>query len=561
MRWILVLVCPFVFIGCGDAECPTGTVDVGERCVVLAGPDGGRDAAAVVDGAVDGGSPDRMVGALACVPAGPDLPDPDFVDSDCDGIDGAAELSVFLSATGSDENPGTQAAPVATFQRALSLAVADGKSAVLVAVGEYREPVVLAEGIGIHGGYDPDDWSRSASRPLVTGPSPVLFGAEITRRTVVDGMEIRSDAAVANESSIAMRLVRSTGVLLVRSIVASGAGGAGEDGEDARRPASEGRDGAAGGDAKQAGQCPGVTSVDSPPALPTGAREAAPCSCGAGGNGGRAGFYRFADGFVTTAAAGGLGSEPAPVLFNGANVCPFPGGATGGAPGRTGSRNGRPGSPGADGRAGQDGEGGSGVGAFSEEGYLPADGEIGETGTAGAGGAGGGGGQGCVRGDFCFVSGGAGGAGGSGGCGGTGGGGGKGGGGSIALLLFDSNIVLRDTHLESGVGGAGGDGARGASGTRGGRGGSGGRGLPSDCGTTGVGGDGGPGGEGGMGGAGGGGGGGPSVPLVLAGMSGLDDSSERFELEFAAGGPGGSGAGRLNNGRNGAAEQLLDVRQ
>ena len=43
-------------------------------------------------------------GDVECVPtAGIDSPDPDFVDSNCDGIDGDIASSLFVATDGSDE--------------------------------------------------------------------------------------------------------------------------------------------------------------------------------------------------------------------------------------------------------------------------------------------------------------------------------------------------------------------------------------------------------------------------------------------------------------------------
>src|SRR5207248_1961245 len=58
-------------------------------------------------------------------PGAPDLPDLAFVDSNCDGIDGTEAKAIFVSASGSDGNPGTKAAPVREISTAMSLAFPD----------------------------------------------------------------------------------------------------------------------------------------------------------------------------------------------------------------------------------------------------------------------------------------------------------------------------------------------------------------------------------------------------------------------------------------------------
>jgi hypothetical protein len=55
-------------------------------------------------------------------PGAADEPDLGFVDANCDGIDGDAAGAVFVAPSGSDANPGTQAAPVQTIGAAVALA-------------------------------------------------------------------------------------------------------------------------------------------------------------------------------------------------------------------------------------------------------------------------------------------------------------------------------------------------------------------------------------------------------------------------------------------------------
>jgi hypothetical protein len=67
-----------------------------------------------------------------------DAPDPDLVDSNCDGIDGDLSASVFLAPGGDDGAAGTLEEPVRTIERALALAAEQGKPAVLIASGTYH---------------------------------------------------------------------------------------------------------------------------------------------------------------------------------------------------------------------------------------------------------------------------------------------------------------------------------------------------------------------------------------------------------------------------------------
>jgi hypothetical protein len=132
---------------------------------------------------------------------------------------------------------------------------------------------------------------------------------------------------------------------------------------------------------------------------------------------------------------------------------------------------------GAAGVDGTDGPNAPAVGAFSPEGYRPADGTAGTHGATGMGGAGG-------RGDTLLVDANAsyvaltsvwrgygGSGGGAGGCPGLAGTAGKGGGASVSLLLVESPITIEGTELVARAGGSGGRGALGAMPTPGGAGG------------------------------------------------------------------------------------------
>src|ERR1700754_3769413 len=55
-------------------------------------------------------------------PGAADKPDPGFVDSNCDGIDGDISQAIFVSLGGNDAAPGTLTNPVRTIGKAISLA-------------------------------------------------------------------------------------------------------------------------------------------------------------------------------------------------------------------------------------------------------------------------------------------------------------------------------------------------------------------------------------------------------------------------------------------------------
>jgi len=127
-----------------------------------------------------------------------------------------------------------------------------------------------------------------------------------------------------------------------------------------------------------------------------------------------------------------------------------------------------------------------------------------------------------------------------GGCGGDPGIGGTGGGASVALLSWQSTVVIDGCKLTASSGGAGGDGGKGHVGGAGKAGGAGG--AADTTNTVGKGGIGGDGGNGGNGGNGAGGTGGPSIALVYDGtpVTVLGLSTLTFAATPSAAGKGGT---------------------
>jgi hypothetical protein len=384
----------------------------------------------------------------------PDVPDDEFEDADCDGIDGSIARSLFVAPPalgGDDSNPGTMTAPLATIDAAITAAHGDpGRAAVLVAAGVYEGPVTIREGVSVHGGYDAAaGWARSAAlratvmvrEPQADGAQVGLFAHDIAAPTVFEFIDIEVAAnPVSGGSNYGVHAVNAPGLTMRRAALFVGAGGAG----------SRGRDGVPGPDA----------TGPAAPECPDG--EAA----GAGGAGGAAGTC---DPLVLDGTPGEAGGGPLGGAGGAGDV-----GCTPGLIGMDCETEAGPGEDGGAGGAGAAGGAESGPGSWDGSFYRPADGSAGEPGEAGSGGGGGGGrmvvpplfGMGCF-------AGGSGGAGGAGGCGGSGGGGGAGGGAALGVLVagvpprFEAVEV---THEPGGVGGAGGLGAgggRGAPGERG----------------------------------------------------------------------------------------------
>ncbi len=427
-----------------------------------------------------------------------DRPDDDFIDSNCDGIDGDIGAAVFVSPLGDDGNPGTISEPVRSIHRGSERAMERGLTSVYVAAGHYTEfaPIEVEDGISIYGGYQPD-WTRDGTRPWIVRQ-------HVPGEAVFAGVHANGIFATTTLDSLTFLLLPTQGVRAVVGIDARSAPGlhlhrvsvsasAGPDGAPgAPSPAS------AAGQNGRAGRG-GCKEIWNPPAGGLGG-----ASCGS--TGGRGGRFGVTSRSAATAGTGPGGGMP------GRFVGVLPGGRGGDASlnlaiarhgdGGEAGRRGRPGRNGATGSAGGGGEAG-GLNPFSA--------------WAGAGAGGGGGG--------------------AGGCGGFGGEGGSAGASSIALLTRSIGSVT-DCFFVASDGGDGGAGGRGGAGGNGGLGGPGGNGGSFCL----NGGSGGNGAAGATGGNGGGGGGGLSV-AVLAVDSSLTEAeliAAGNTMRFTRGGAGGS---------------------
>jgi len=458
-----------------------------------------------------------------CDPEALDLPDDDFEDANCDGIDGDVEGAIFVAPSGDDSAAGSLEEPVATLNAAIALAQ-DQDLDVYVCNAEYPEQVRLEEvAVNIYAGYDcEDDWKRVADRAVVNpaagSPLTILSadGATFER--------IWFRAAAATEfgvSSIAARVQDSEDVTFRRVEFEAGRAGVGitgDEGVPAEEPALKGADG---------DTCSGT--VCSVPGLGGASTPRVTCADGSfafpGGTGGHG---------VTTLS----GRKPGTMSHEG------------GAPGVGANEDGGPGTKRSDGDIGVLGD--EVIGSFIEGTYVP--GGVGGEGTWGLSGTAGGGGAGGICGrsggsasTICIRAGSGGGQGGSAGCGGAPGQGGGGGGASVGLVLVRSTVELAWSRIVTGDGGRGGRGGRGAVGQEGGAGG-----LPGWTGDYNGSGAGGKGGDGGRGGDGAPGVGGPSLGIALV-DSDVPDSSN-LQILLGSAGMGGAAEGGLTAADGLAAE-------
>ncbi len=529
-----------------DLDIPGGVISITviastSGCPAVANASGGASAGGDCNYTCNGGYYDLNgdLGALggngceyACsYSSSNDLPDDNFTDANCDGIDGNWSAAVFVSENGSDSNPGSSALPMATVSAAVSLASTAGKD-VYVAGGGYIEPsrLILEDGVSIYGAFDPADWSRGAGNltEIQVADRIGVYAVSINSTTRLSHLTIHGgDASGTGSSAYGVYARYSDGLILTRSVIVAGSGGAGRDGTSRTGTGADGTDGARG----QAGCENSGTFCGN-------------CSRPTGGSGGSSSCSRY----------GGRGGSPGAGGSNGSTGSSGAGGTSGGSGTPAGRGNWSTpstywGRNGADGSNGNNGSAGSA--RYYSTGYSPSSGRTGYDGANGNGGGGGGGGGGGST--SCDSYGGAGGGGGGGGCGGDGGSGGSSGGGSFAVYLWgsDATISVCDLYTSApgrggrrGDGQTGGDGGEGGSGTLYGAGNAYGGSGEQDDGSNG--GRGGWGGDGGRGGHGGGGAGGPSIGVVRGGSSSASVSGNTYTL-------GSAGSGGYSRGTDGSS--------
>jgi hypothetical protein len=485
----------------------SGTADAGSEAGGVSG-----DGAAGESGASGDGPP-------ICVSTGSDDPDGEFVDSNCDGIDGDLTRAVFVSPDGSDGADGSLAQPLRHIDDAIELAAGSERD-VYVCNGTYTETVTITTPIAIYGGYDcANGGRRTKDRAIVRPDRGLALSVQSVTGTVhVERLAFRSaDAVSPGESSQAGSIVASSNVVLSRVEFSAGKG-------------AEGAPGAPGADASQTRPFAGAPGANAPmTACRADAMTAACQVTPSGGFDPQLTQSCQRDGRLLT-QRGGNGGNGAnawlalgrPQFFD--NQSKTFGGQVGGSGSRfdgsiylsyhplSGSQHGLVGEAGAD---ATDGFGSLAGGLYVADnwGWNAKDGEPGYPGNGGSGGS-----STTIGGELSstqFYVGAGGGQGGVGGCGGKGAKGGGAGGGSIALVLENSVVAIELSQIITAEGGAGAPGHVGGRGQPGGL-----AGAPGDSPTAAIrqtaGGIGGNGGKGGDSGA---GGGGPSIGVVYVGSA------------------------------------------
>ena len=528
---------PLISVGCSSDRCG------GEDC--FSSPDrsaeggaGGAQGKKKVDDMVaEGGSalggetgeaPEMEV-EPRCVPKEVDAPDDDFIDSNCDGIDGDASRAVFVSLVGTVGGAGTMDEPAATIGEGIQLAQ-EKSFDVYVCKGTYPEELKITDnGVKIYGGYDcVQGWERGNHATVIAPPVGVPLTIQGASGVRVERLRFQaSDATAPGGSSIGGIISDSIDVALHGVAISAGQGAAGADGTAGAvytKPARAG-------------------------AVATGTCASSYCMTGGIGGYTNPGDTCPDGSKMRWGGRGGNGASVSPYVAatNGANA-QYTRGLGGLVSSTPSQRNGKTGynrDPSANGTTSA-----LQLGLFNDFVYQAIN--SGAAGTPGLRANGGGGGAGAAMidngGGTSFRAGDGGGQGGFGGCGGRAGTGGAGGGGSFSLLVASSEVTVTLSEFSSAQAGGGGAGGAGADGQNGGAGG-------PVVGKLSPGGAGGRGGKGGSGGDGAPGGGGPSI--VIAVLSGDAPILEQTNLSPGEGGVGGKfPAGGF--GKNGLSEEGYD---
>lgn len=402
---------------------------------------------------------------------------------------------------------GSRAKPFATVTAALG-AINDTRKRVYVCEGTYSEKVAIQKPVSILGGLA-CDWTKKGANPRIAPAKGVAISIVKTIGVTITDVDVdgSADSQLDGDSAIAVFVSESKAVLLRRVNAKAGPGTKGAAG--------------ANGDVS-----PNYTGALAPKGLDTstGAGAEAP-ACGTCADG------SFSIGGKGAAAMGQpLPGKATPIV--GSNNA---GGTLGGV-----CSDGKLGASGAAGiaAAGSDRPGSAKVMGWDS----PVLAKKGANGNPGQGGGG--------AGSTDTLGGGSGGCG---GCGGTGGGPGGNGGSSIALLSFDSDVVVENSTLTSAAGAIGGGGGNGQNGQIRG---------PAGGGVC----SGGVGGHGAGGGGGGGGAGGHSAAIAHSGKAPTTTASILKPGLGGDLGPGGGAGTSTGNpgmpgspGAHGSAAEVLPL--
>ena len=512
----------------------------------------------------------------------------DFIDENCDGIDGVIGDAIFVSQSAQAGGDGSIARPYQRVNDALKAWNKGGKKYILVSEGVYEEDISLPNGVALHGGYSVNFRERDLvlHASILRGVSApaTVHALRISDPVTVSGFVI--EGAMRTEpgvGSIAVWIQNTTKVSLIANKIVGGHGGIGKPGVGGKAGNGSkediGLNGAPGLNSERfEGPCTrarhdggkgGVNRACTSSNATPGGHTVCPRYDWATHIGGRAAYD-------TTSQNRGLGGYDNTFDKYSTGECSHA--TESGFPTlilNDVGENGRSGKNGMNGRAGSAAIDAYGtiVGGKWQSAEAAGSGTSGGHGAAGGGGGGGGGVAYFYRGAgdcTLYELGPSGGGGGAGGCGGSGGGGGGAGGGSFGLFMsyanFESELPTVKGNLF--VRGRGGDGGAGGVGGAGGAGGAGGQGGIAGYWISTRAGSGGAGGTGGRGGGGAGGAGGPAFDILgfnIASSALTESNAFAYDDGVARGGAGGRGGvgGAEESGPqgiDGASRRHLDMR-
>ena len=167
---------------------------------------------------------------------------PDGTDQDCDGVDGEADVAVFVSLTGSPEASGLRDAPLSSISMGIERARSEGKHDVYVASGLYAESITLVDGVHVYGGYSIDFAAHDPAlfQTIVFGQEPIpQEPAAVIARNIEEGATFAgfvvygASSTASSTSSVAIFIQDCTEVLKIRDcVIIAGDGADGERGID-----------------------------------------------------------------------------------------------------------------------------------------------------------------------------------------------------------------------------------------------------------------------------------------------------------------------------------------
>ena len=271
-------------------------------------------------------------------PSQTDNPDPSYVDSNCDGIDGDAAKGIFVAGGGTNSaSCGTAYnTPCQTISYGIVRAVQTSRPNVYVQAGTYNEVIVLLNGVNVWGGYD-FNWQRgpysnAANKVIVNGQQDTTTGGDGEYMTVrahdlivpvtIDNLVLQGPTAQGiggasgrdgHSSYVVHSKAATVSLTHVQLIAGSGAAGGtgGAGGNAANTGAFSFMNGGTGGNGAEQVDCDGASRG-------AGGTAGTNSSCASsnGGGGGRGGTMDTSCPFSLTARAGDDGANASIVSGN-----------------------------------------------------------------------------------------------------------------------------------------------------------------------------------------------------------------------------------------------------